>query len=129
MRWDVRRGLAICPAWHPLPMIAPPPPRCTPCCLDPSSPPPPWAMHTMLFLLLLLAHAGYVRAHTGEEEGETGGWRSAVVAHGSLMAATWCLLVPAGILVARHAWLVEASGSGALRRARAPFVAAFMVRG
>lgn len=53
---------------------------------------------------------------------------SYAIAHGALMCAVWSLLIPFGILVARHRWLVDLEGLRWAAKSRLPFIILAMVR-
>lgn len=53
---------------------------------------------------------------------------SYAIAHGALMCAVWSLLIPFGILVARHRWLVDLEGLRWAAKSRLPFIIIAMVR-
>ena len=52
-----------------------------------------------------------------------------VIAHGALMCAVWALLIPFGILFARHRWLVEVNGLKWAAKPRLAIVIIAMVSG
>lgn len=82
---------------------------------------------TLVPLLALLAGSLASRA-TAQGPQMSGSNGSYAIAHGALMCAVWVLLIPFGILVARHRWLVDLEGLRWAAKSRLPFIILAMVR-